>query len=203
MNTGASRLAPLHNLTDYKVADHNLDVRGWEVVGADGKRLGVVDDLIVDREVMKVRYLDIDVDKHLLLPDTDLRHILIPIGAAHLDDDSDQVFVSNLNEQSLGRYPFYHGGPVEADYEHRVMHAITHPGETYASTGNTAPTEDFYRQEHFNEDRFYQNRMQAGGLGTSPVHEDIATIERLRQMLEQGTITQEEFSALKRKAIGL
>lgn len=199
------RLVPLHDLTDFKVANHNLDVRGWEVIGADGKRIGKVDDLIVDSELMKVRYLDVDVDKNLLLPDTDLRHLLLPIGAAHLDDDSDQVFATGINEASLARFPLYRGGVVDAEYEYRVMHAITSPNDTYtASTQAPAmPAEDFYHHEQFNEDRFYQNRSQQmhGGIGSS-VQDDMATIERLRQMLDQGTITQEEFAALKRKAIG-
>ncbi|MBA9077590.1 MULTISPECIES: PRC-barrel domain-containing protein [Rufibacter] len=201
-NTGAARLAPLHDLTDFKVAKQNLDVRGWEVIGANGKRIGVVDDLIVDRDLMKVRYLDIDVDKHLLLPDTDLRHIILPIGAAHLDADSDQVFAPSLTESALGQFPFYRGGVVDSDYEYRVMHAITQPQETYTAPSSAEPTDEFYGQDHFNEDRFYQNRMQSGGLGANPVQEDIAAIERLRQMLNEGTITQEEFAALKRKAIG-
>ncbi|RNI23465.1 PRC-barrel domain-containing protein [Rufibacter latericius] len=248
-NDGLPRLAPLHDLKDFKVANNNLDVRGWEVIGSDGKRIGKVDDLIVDRELMKVRYLDVDVDKDRVLPDTDARHILVPIGAAQLDDDSDQVFVG-MDQMSLSRFPFYRGGAVDADYEYRVMHAITSPNETYMqqTTSHTSPNADFYGREQFNEDRFYGNRHQhhqshpqdqshfhtstsstgsnlgsGSGLGSGhtigstsgsnlssgsnldgrPVQDDIATIERLRQMLEQGTITQDEFTALKRKAIGL
>ncbi|WP_062543697.1 PRC-barrel domain-containing protein [Rufibacter tibetensis] len=256
-NDGLARLAPLHDLKDFKVANNNMDVRGWEVIGSDGKRIGKVDDLIVDRELMKVRYLDIDVDKEHVLVDTDPRHILIPIGAAQLDDDSDQVFVG-LDQMALARFPFYKGGAVDSDYEYRVMHAITSPTDTYkqqsqASTQQevSTPNAEFYGREHFNEDRFYGNRHQRNqplshdqgnfqntgshanmntdpdynsdsrgynsnqGMGSNmgsnmgstmsggPVQDDIATIERLRAMLEEGTITQEEFTALKRKAIGL
>ncbi|KAA3440691.1 PRC-barrel domain-containing protein [Rufibacter hautae] len=269
-NDGLARLAPLHDLKDFKVANHNLDVRGWEVIGSDGKRIGKVDDLIVDRELMKVRYLDIDVDKDHVLVDTDPRHILIPIGAAQLDDDGDQVFIS-LDRNSLSRFPFYRGGAVDSEYEYRVMHAVTSPNDTYAqqTTTQNSPNAEFYGRDQFNEDRFYGNRHQRSqampqdqshlhtstsnfntnpnfntgpssysdanlgsgthatsgmgsgtgmhsnsGLGatgsssnsnmdSNPIQNDIATIERLRAMLEQGTITQEEFTALKRKAIGL
>ncbi len=199
------------------------------MIGSDGQRIGKVDDLIVDRELMKVRYLDVDVDKNRVLPDTDARHILVPIGAAQLDDDSDQVFVS-MDQAALARVPFYRGGAVDAEYEYRVMHAVTSPSEpqtaqtmqstsvnTGTGAGMTAPNADFYNREHFDEDRFYHKRQQhrqdqshmqatassAGFDNGNPVHEDIATIERLRQMLEQGTITHDEFVALKRKAIGL
>ncbi|RNI32572.1 hypothetical protein EFA69_04435 [Rufibacter immobilis] len=213
-NDGLPRLAPLHDLKDFKVADRNLDVRGWEVIGSDGKRLGKVDDLIVDRELMKVRYLDVDVDKNHILPDTDARHILVPIGAAQLDDDGDQVFVT-MDQASLSRFPFYRGGAVDADYEYRVMHAVTSPGQAYtqqSAAATTSPNADFYSREQFDENRFYSNRQQRQQtqdnyqspiMGNSPIQEDIATIERLRQMLEQGTITHDEFTALKRKAIGL
>jgi hypothetical protein len=220
-NDGLARLAPLHDLKDFKVANHNLDVRGWEVIGSDGTRIGKVDDLIVDRELMKVRYLDVDVDRDHVLTDTDPRHILVPIGAAQLDDDRDQVFVS-MDQRSLARFPFYKGGAVDSEYEYRVMHAVTSPNETYTqpqpTTSQVSPTSEFYGREQFNEDRFYANRHQRSqsipqdqshfhtpnsGMDGRPVQEDIATIERLRAMLEQGTITQEEFTALKRKAIGL
>lgn len=202
-NDGAGRLAALHDLKDFKVANQNLDVRGWEVVGADGQRIGVVDDLIVDRTVMKVRYLDVDVDKNLLLPDADTRHTVIPIGAAHLDDDSDQVFLSDISHTSLVRFPFYKGGAINEEMEYRIMHALSNSDDTYTAPtgGYTTPDEEFYNRDHFNEERFYQNRQP--GISHSPIQEDIATIERLRQMLDQGTITPEEFAVLKRKAIGL
>ncbi len=195
------RLAPLHSLIDYKVANNNLDIRGWEVIGADGQRIGVVDDLIVDTALMKVRYLDVNVDRKLLLPDADTPHTVIPIGAAHLDDDSDQVFLSEINQTSLARLPFYKGGAINDELEYRIMHSLTNQQEPYTTPAEpqSPPTADFYRDEHFNEEKFYGNRQNTES--TSPVQEDIATIERLRQMLDDGTITQDEFATLKRKAI--
>ncbi len=206
------------------------------MIGSDGKRIGKVDDLIVDRELMKVRYLDVDVDKDRVLPDTDARHILVPIGAAQLDNDGDQVFIG-MDQSTLSRIPFYRGGAVDADYEYRVMHAVTSPADSYNSSstatssaqptsGMGTPGADFYNREQFDEDRFYSRRSQhraahdhmasdTYGTGTSSfgsgtmansgshVHDDIATIERLRDMLDQGTITQEEFAVLKRKALGI
>jgi orotate phosphoribosyltransferase-like protein len=46
---------------EFEVADKHLDVRGWEVLGTNGEKIGKVDELIVDIEAMKVRYLDVDV----------------------------------------------------------------------------------------------------------------------------------------------
>jgi photosynthetic reaction center H subunit len=46
------RLAPMHQLDDYKVADGEPDIRGWSVRTADGRVAGKVDDLIVDTQAM-------------------------------------------------------------------------------------------------------------------------------------------------------
>lgn len=60
-----SRVAALRNLRGYKVAEGDPDVRGWEVTGGDGLRIGTVNDLLVDTVAGKVRYLDIELDSGL------------------------------------------------------------------------------------------------------------------------------------------
>lgn len=60
----------------YKVAEGDPDVRGWAVIGQDGRRIGEVDDLLVDTHAMKVRYLEVRLDRDLLgagRPDGDAR----------------------------------------------------------------------------------------------------------------------------------
>jgi len=63
--TAQSRATPLRNLRKYRVADGDPDVRGWEVVGGDGRRIGSVNDLLVDTAEGKVRYLDVQLDTGL------------------------------------------------------------------------------------------------------------------------------------------
>lgn len=65
-----SRVAALRNLRGYKVADGDPDVRGWEVAGGDGLRIGTVNDLLVDTVAGKARYLDIELDPGLYLKAT-------------------------------------------------------------------------------------------------------------------------------------
>lgn len=60
-----SRVTPLRNLRGYRIAEGDPDVRGWEVVGGDGRRIGSVNDLLVDTAEGKVRYLDVQLDKGL------------------------------------------------------------------------------------------------------------------------------------------
>lgn len=110
---------------DYKVADDDPDVRGWKVLDSTGNNIGEVDELIVDTEAMKVRYLEVDVDNSLASASD--HHILLPIGSATVDRSSKSVTVSTVNSGSLANYPAYRGETISRDYEHQLMSAIT-PG---------------------------------------------------------------------------
>lgn len=59
------RLAHLEG-SGYKVAEGDPDVRGWDVMDRDGSRIGEVDDLLVDTEALKVRYLEVRLDPRLV-----------------------------------------------------------------------------------------------------------------------------------------
>lgn len=61
-----SDVKPLSHLHNYRISEGDPDVRGWEVFGADGRKMGEVDDLLVDTEALKVRYLDVSLDLGLL-----------------------------------------------------------------------------------------------------------------------------------------
>ena len=117
-NEHRDRIAPLSNLSDFEVADHDPDVRGWDVIAADGRKVGEVEDLIVDTSAMKVRYLDIEVDKDYRV-DNDNRRILVPVGQARLHDNEDHVHVSSLSSTDVRGYPA-HSGRFDRTYEDRV-----------------------------------------------------------------------------------
>ena len=60
------RLVPLSELLhNHRIASGDPDVRGWEVVGSDGRKLGRVHDLLVDTGSQRVRYLDVELDREL------------------------------------------------------------------------------------------------------------------------------------------
>lgn len=77
-----SRVAPLRNLRGYRVAEGDPDVRGWEVVGGDRRRIGTVDDLLVDTPEGKVRYLDVQLDTGLYRDAPQAEDDPSPAGAA-------------------------------------------------------------------------------------------------------------------------
>ena len=108
------RVVPLNRLDGYAVADDDPDVRGWEVISADGIRIGAVDQLLVDTDAMKVRYLDVDLDERMVAGD---RHALIPIGYARLEERRSRVFVDNLVSTQVTTLPAYAHGRVADDVD--------------------------------------------------------------------------------------
>ena len=201
----SATLSPLKTLKNFKVAKDNLDVRGWEVLGADGRKLGVVDDLIVDETLMKVRYLDVDIDSSLIHDNPD-HHLLVPIGSARLQEDGDKVFVNHLDQMTLPRYPLYAGGAVVPEYERLLRETMINPGKQQApitEQSNLPIPVDFYKHEYFDERKFYDRSSDSAVRSTNPVHHDIDALERLIKMRDNGTLTEEEFQHMKRRAIGL
>ncbi|MDQ6890962.1 MAG: PRC-barrel domain-containing protein [Bacteroidota bacterium] len=56
----------LHELSGYKVADDYPDVRDWKVEDANGRLVGKVDGLLVNKTAERVVYLDVEVDKSII-----------------------------------------------------------------------------------------------------------------------------------------
>ena len=87
------KLVPLSGLEGFQVQAGDLDLRGWEVVAADGTPLGKVDDLLVGRSDMAVRELVVvlrDGDGRVRLPlaqtriEAEDRRVHLRVGAAAL-----------------------------------------------------------------------------------------------------------------------
>lgn len=180
MNDDLDRVVPLDQLDDFKVADGDPDVRGWEVVASDGRKIGEVDQLLVDTAAMKVRYLDVDVDNDLVAgsSDTSDRHVLIPIGYARLDEGSDRVIVDQLASSDIIGLPEYTHGPITRDFESSVRSRFD-SGYTTGATGAAAGAaglastgaadttrdtdNDFYSHDLYDDNRFYGARRNMEG----------------------------------------
>jgi uncharacterized protein (TIGR02271 family) len=69
-DANAAGLRRMSEMSGYKVSEEDPDIRGWNVVGADGTVIGEVDDLFVDTAQMKVRSIDVDIKgaDHSLVP---------------------------------------------------------------------------------------------------------------------------------------
>lgn len=112
---GTANLERLDDMHGYKVADGDPDIRGWAVRTADGRKVGEVDSLIVDKDAMQVRYIDVDLDRKSLNLGED-RHVLVPLSGASLDDDHDDVRLTGLDAAQLAAMPPYrHGESIAHD----------------------------------------------------------------------------------------
>src|ERR687886_415757 len=108
-------LALLSDTNDLKVAEGNPDVRGWDVLASDGTEVGEVKDLLVDPGAMKVRYLVVELDEEVA--GTDDRRVLVPVGAARLDDDDDNVLLQGMALQAITGLPPYMPAQFSRPYE--------------------------------------------------------------------------------------
>jgi hypothetical protein len=147
-------LCRLHDTSKYTVAEDDPDVRGWEVVGSDGAKIGRVDDLIIDPQAKKVRYLDVEVDNNFISQQQG-KYLLIPIGMADLHEKDDQIVVHNISAGTLANHSFHSGGPITREYEESVRtsmagSSINADPKGFGSIGNS-----FYNQSSFDEDKFH------------------------------------------------
>lgn len=143
-------LRRLRDLTDFEVADDNPDVRGWAVRGRDGQALGVVFELIVDPEALKVRYLDVELDARYQISEY-ANHILLPVGVASLDAEDDNVFVPALDAKSVLDYPPYTEIQITRAYEEAMLRAL--------GLEQPAIADQFYNRDSYNADNFYSRRQ--------------------------------------------
>ncbi|HUE95155.1 MAG TPA: PRC-barrel domain-containing protein [Longimicrobiaceae bacterium] len=169
MDSSADRIVPLDQLDDFKVAEGDPDVRGWDVLTADGLKFGEVDNLLVDTAALKVRYLDVDIDDDLIETDVD-RHILIPIGYARLDEDDDRIFVDSLNSTTLNQIPDYRLGSLTRDYETK-LHGFFDIDNEFAGSESDR---DFYAHRSYSDNDFYGTRRSGEEQRVTRSEEDLA-----------------------------
>jgi len=137
-------LSRLTELDGFEIADGEPDIRGWTVTTRDGLDIGTVDNLIADPELMKVRYIEVKT-KHALLGTKNDEHILIPIGAARLNDEEDVVTLNEILATGIHNIPRFGNTPLTTENE-RMLWAH------YYSTGERIDEEGY--------DNFFGTRRQ-------------------------------------------
>ncbi len=175
-----SRLQELDH-SDFEIVKGEPDIRGWDVRYLTGQKLGSVEELILDTQEKKVRYMIVDLDENELK--LVHRKILIPIGMAELDRKEDDVLIPNISLEQLSRLPEYDKNNLDAAVERRISSTLGREIEsttvttTESERSNLAGTNqkkeikkqagkhdndidpDFYRHEHYNLDNLYKNRL--------------------------------------------
>ncbi|WP_424494261.1 PRC-barrel domain-containing protein [Salinimicrobium sp. GXAS 041] len=159
----------LNELSDYKVASDDPDVRGWDVRDADDRVVGKVENLLVNKVTEKVVYLDVEVDKsiieknhkpygnpvssdvHEFINKEGENHLIIPIGHARLNEDKKFVYTDKINHQTFAETKRkQRGADVDREYEVVVLESYNRntqnartdvPGDTTARDLDTGREE--------------------------------------------------------------
>lgn len=133
-NTKHRRLQELDS-SDFEIAKGEPDIRGWDVKNDAGLKIGEVEELIVDAQQKKVRYMVVDLgDKDLKLPD---RKVLIPIGLAELHKEDDDVLLPAVTVDQLSVLPAYDKDNLDDDVEQKVCTVLGRTAETTSSIAQT------------------------------------------------------------------
>lgn len=158
----------LDELSDYTIEDGYPDVRGWKVTDIDGRTVGKVDNLLVNKTTERVVYLDVEVDEsiiavnhqpyssasendgvHEFLNEEGENHLIIPIGLVTLDEDAKEVLTDKVNHQTFAETKrMKKNRPVDREYETQVLGSYNRE-EDYYPEGGYAENEKFYDRGEF------------------------------------------------------
>lgn len=97
------------------------DIRGWEVLNAGGDAVGVVDRLLIDPSMHKIRYLSVEVQAAKGTPST---HTLVPVGAAKVERGKNRVQLSSKASASWGQLTQATTELITRDTEIAVLQAL-------------------------------------------------------------------------------
>lgn len=148
-NRSDSHLYRLGELENFRVAGDEPDVRGWTLVDRDNKEFGTIEELVVDPDKRKVRYLDVNTSRYR--PSAEEHRLLIPIGLAQIDNHHNQVRIQEVDKDILDSVPAHHGGTVSRAYEEEVAERFNNQERTPTRPRNP----DFYSSNLYDESRFY------------------------------------------------
>jgi uncharacterized protein (TIGR02271 family) len=106
-----SNLTPLTMMDDFQVSSGDSDVRGWDVIGSDNKKIGDVDDLLVDRTARRVRYLSVSLDRGLIAKLAGHSgRVMIPVEEVRLDDRNNKVYLEGVGSTEVSSLHSYEAG---------------------------------------------------------------------------------------------
>lgn len=147
--------APLEHLeelkdSDYKLADHQPDIYGWNAVDATGKAVGVVHDFLFDRNEKEIRYLIVKLQGGGTAKGE--KKIIIPIGKAQVNKQKRKVTVQKSNlEELLNIYVYKNVKNLAIRDEKEILSAFS----SESMEDVDYKKHHFYNHEAFDEERFF------------------------------------------------
>lgn len=147
----STHLEELEHKHWYDIADNNPDVMHWNIVDDSGKKIGVVKDLLFDKEAKKARYLitnlkDGMVEKHI--------RVLVPVGRARIDKADERIILPAVKLSQLARLPEYKGVENLTAEDEQLIRNIFSGKESDAGGSRDHDRETFYDHDDFREDRY-------------------------------------------------
>ncbi|QED37278.1 hypothetical protein FK178_05920 [Antarcticibacterium arcticum] len=189
----------LNELSDYKVSSDDPDVRGWQVKDADNRVIGKVDNLLVNKEIEKVLYLDVEVDPTIIEANHDPygtpanegvhefinkegeNHIIIPVGLVNLNNDQKFVYTDTINYQTFAETKrFARGHNINRDYEVVVLDTYGRDRNRPADSSGRSDR----RGEHSHDDTSIEDRRQMDPAFQEHVRRDADTHDKRADDLE-------------------
>lgn len=165
MSEHKKNLYYLDELSDYKVASEDHDVRGWKVQDFDLRIIGKVDRLLVNPNTERVVYLDIEVDKSLIEEGHEVyntsasegaheflnkegeNHLIIPIGLVRLDEENKKVISDEITHSTFAKTKRRSKGTdVDRNYEVSILQ-MYFPEKRFDE--NDLSDENFYNRNEF------------------------------------------------------
>ncbi len=165
MKESNKHLYYLDELSDYKVDSHYSDVRGWSVKDRDNRVIGKVDNLLVNKNLMKVVYLDVEVDKTIIDAEYDPysesrntkvkefvnkegdTHVIVPIGMVHIHEDQKYVHTESIDHQTFAETKrFSSGDNLDRAYEVDVL-------DSYRRTNRSHEVDESRKESPYRADR--------------------------------------------------
>lgn len=159
----------------YEIVSDEPDIRNWKVVNGNGKLLGIVNELLVDRQLNKIRYIVLGLNgKPLNLVS---RKILIPIGMADLDEMDDLVILPNISIEHLATLPDYRKGKLTLDTERKIRNIFS-SANTSADYNDNIEDNTFYEHEHFNDSNLIKRKKKSERQENAITKEDTNVEDR-------------------------
>jgi photosynthetic reaction center H subunit len=117
------RMQFLRDSKEYRIPKDEVDIRGYDVLSSDARKIGEVHDLVVDTRALKVRYAQIEVDREYLGPKNN-NYILVPIDTARIQEREKNLFLPDLTAAQVASMQSYDGEALTPDYEETVRARI-------------------------------------------------------------------------------
>lgn len=153
--------------SDFEITDGQPDIRGWEIIDPQGRKIGKVSELIFDSRARRVRYMIANVinNKELQLEE---RKVMVPIGLAELDQVDDVVVLHTVTPFQLRALPKYDKEELGAKTERSISTVF---GRTHTATASDAADAEvdtrFYEDDLFNENNMYKKRRNTSTVPTA------------------------------------